>query len=350
MDTTRGSNAILRNYIFSVLLQVKKSLHGWEIEAKRCLDPELRKQALSSLNSKAFHCQGGAVFAVPYDKSEPNLLRLIVAYQTLCDYLDNLCDRAGSTNGQAFRQLHLSLLDALNPEQSTRDYYKYYPMTDDGDYINKLVRACQVSIKQIPHYEKICDDALRLAELYSDLQVKKHLETDVRHDELMTWACGHLNPYQELFWPEYCAATGSTLALFALFKLAAGKTPSLEITRQVISAYFPWICGLHILLDYFIDRAEDREGGDLNFTFYYENDDFMLERLKLFTREALHNAQHLPNAHFHTTVVNGLLAMYLSDRKIKEQGFQYAATHLLTTVGPQAWQTYYLCRLVRMFL
>lgn len=325
-------------------------MQGWELEARRSVDPELRRQALASLNSKAFHCQGGAVFAVPFKKNQPNLLQLIVAYQTLCDYLDNLCDRAGSTDGQAFRQLHLSLLDALTPGQSARDYYKYYPMTNDGGYINKLVTVCQTSIKTIPNYIKIRDYALELAALYSDLQVNKHLHTEIRHNELMSWANEHRSPYHDLLWPEYCAATGSTLALFALLKLANENNHDSGTARQIMNAYFPWICGLHILLDYFIDRAEDDQGGDLNFTFYYENDDFMLERLKLFTCQSLQRARELPDPHFHSTVVNGLLAMYLSDRKVSEQGYYKAANQLLAAGGPQAWRTYYLCRVVRLFL
>jgi len=37
-----------------------------------------------------------------------------------------------------------------------------------------------------------------------------------------------------------------------------------ELT-QVKNSYFPWVQGLHILLDYLIDQEEDRINGDLNF-------------------------------------------------------------------------------------
>jgi len=120
--------------------------------------------------------------------------------------------------------------------------------------------------------------------------------------------------------------------------------------ETLLEAYFPWICGLHILLDYFIDREEDRQGGDLNFTFYYPHETAMLERLEYFTREAVIRAGKLPNARFHKTVVNGLLAMYLSDVKVSAQNYQEARRKLLNIGGLPAWYTYSLCCLLRKIM
>lgn len=346
-----SGRAILSDYIFRVLPRVKRLLHGWEVEARRISDPMLRTQALDSLRLKAFHCQGGAVYAVPWNRTRNDLLEFIVAYQTLCDYLDNLCDRAGSTDGRAFRQLHRSLLDALNPQNHLDDYYQYYPLNDDGGYINKLVSTCQISLGKMPKYALVQEQAVLLAELYSDLQVNKHLAMDIRHEELSRWAEVNNSSYQDTLWPEFAAACGSTLAIFALLRLAGepDRLSDLDVMRTC-DGYFPWICGLHILLDYFIDRAEDQIGGDLNFTFYYDTEEFMQERLELFTRQSALSAEKLPEPAFHCMVVKGLLAMYLSDIKVKQQGFGSLAATLLDSIGPEAWRTYHLCRTVRIFL
>ncbi|MGE5391016.1 MAG: tetraprenyl-beta-curcumene synthase family protein [Deltaproteobacteria bacterium] len=346
--TSRG---ILGDYIFRILPRVKKLLYGWEMEARRIPDPVLKTQALDSLTLKAFHCQGGAVFAVPWSRTRKELLEFIVAYQTLCDYLDNLCDRVGSTDGQAFRQLHRSLFDALHPQMHLNDYYKYYPLNNDDGYINKLVKTCQDRLGAMPGYALIQKQTMLLAELYSELQVRKHLGLEVRHEELSGWARVKSDEFEDLLWPEYAAACGSTLAIFALLR-SAGEPDSMsgDEMMRIREAYFPWICGLHILLDYFIDRAEDRLGGDLNFTFYYDSDQFMQNRLEVFTRQSLLCADKLPQAVFHRMVVKGLLAMYLSDKKVAEQGFCNTAGFLLDAAGPGAWRTYHVCRKVRRFL
>jgi tetraprenyl-beta-curcumene synthase len=341
---------LLFHFIHHTLPRVQTLLNHWRIEAKLCGDEELRLQALNSIAGKDFHCQGGAVFAVPYPEQEDVLLRVIVAYQTLCDYLDNLCDRAECLDGQAFRELHASLLDALTLDSEKHLYYRTYPYQNDGGYIDKMVDECRQSLQQLPSYHLVQADAINLAGLYIDLQVKKHVAWEEREKDLIEWASAHVAEYPGVLWNEYAAATGSTLALFALFGLAAGDEVNPVEVRTTVQTYFPWICGLHILLDYFIDQEEDRIGGDLNFTFYYPDQALMIKRFKTFIKEAHTQASRLPDPSFARTVIEGLLAMYFSDKKVENQGFHHAARELINESGRGALHTYYICALVRKFL
>lgn len=349
-DCYLSRSVILFKYVIITLPRVKKLLRYWEAEARQCKDPELRKQALASLDKKAFHCQGGAVYAVSCDQLKHTTLRLIVAYQTICDYLDNLCDRAGCTDEKAFAQLHRSLIDALTPGSNSSDYYAYYPCQDDGGYLNKLVNECRSCVQQLPAYAEVYSDIIKLAQWYADLQVKKHIELDRREQVLRTWAGQHLTLYPEILWQEFAAASGSTLAIFALFTLAANGITDAKRREQIMQAYFPWICGLHILLDYYIDQQEDRKGGDLNFTFYYDSSSKMMERFQIFIRESCSAASLLPSAVFDRIVVQGLLAMYLSDSKVYEQGLSEQVYLMVNEGGPGARTILTLCRLVRKTL
>lgn len=340
-------SGILFNYIVHTLPRVKKLLHRWETEACRCEDPELRKQALASLQHKAFHCQGGAVYSVSCGQLKDTTLRLIIAYQTICDYLDNLCDRAGSTDEKAFERLHRSLFDALAPGSESGDYYAFYPYRGDGGYLLKLVNECRFCIEQLPAYSAVYPELITLAQWYADLQVKKHLALDCREQVLREWAEQNLTAYPGVLWQEFAAASGSTLAVFALFALAANGIADRKSRDQILQAYFPWICGLHILLDYYIDQEEDRRGGDLNFTFYYASRDEMLNRFRIFINQSCTAAALLPSAVFDGTVVQGLLAMYLSDKKVEEQGLQQQVNLLVNEAGSGTRKVLNLCRLVR---
>ena len=71
----------------------------------------------------------------------------------------------------------------------------------------------------------------------------------------------------QLAWNEWAAAAGSTLGLFFLFAVSF-KPPPKDMDKR-LQAYFPWIQGFHILLDYLIDLEEDLEHGDLNFVSFY---------------------------------------------------------------------------------
>lgn len=341
---------LLMIYILSVLPKVNRLLKQWSSIALCCPEPELRLQAMASLKNKAFHCQGGAVFAVDGQSCDQDLLGLIIAYQTLCDYLDNLCDRAGQTDGRAFRQLHQSLVDALDPGLSPSNYYEYFHLHDDGGYIEALVAECRRQVLLLPSYSLVRDDILRLTGWYCELQVRKHLSWDVREKELQDWVAGSLPPFPGLLWNELAAATGSTLAVFALFKLAGREHLNRELVDKTLQAYFPWICALHILLDYFIDQQEDRVGKDLNFTFYYSSELQMMNRLKTCVHEARCCAASLPESIFDITVVEGLLAMYLSDGKVEHQHLQRQACELIAECAGQTAKVTALCRAVRRFL
>jgi len=99
------------------------------------------------------------------------------------------------------------------------------------------------------------------------------------------------------------------------------------------SAYFPSVCALHILLDYFIDQEEDKEFGDLNFVSYYDSTREAIAGLKRFTGISLEKVRSLPEPWFHTAVIRGLLAMYLSDPKVKVCGLSALAGELASRGG-----------------
>lgn len=341
---------MLSKFLIKVLPQVQSQLSMWRNEAKRVPNPELRKQALASLKDKAFHCQGGAIFAISNSKIDKQLLRLIIAYQTLCDYLDNLCDRTGSGDGKAFLMLHQSLIDAVDLKGSLNDYYVYYPYQDDGGYLHKLVQECQEEVKELQSYNLIREPLIKLIEKYINLQVKKHINWDEREKVLIQWAISDNNEYPNLLWQEYAAACGSTLGVFALFALAKKESLSDNEIGSTIEFYFPYISALHILLDYFIDRQEDRLGGDLNFSFYYSSEEETVERLQYLINESYKKLEILKENLQAKIVLDGLLGLYLSDKKVRAQGYESFAKKLINEAGNSTKKTYYLCRLVRNFI
>ncbi len=343
-----GQLNILYKHIFHLLPQVKTKLEFWQNEAKKCEDDILRDMALSSLKSKAFHCQGGAVFALSNQKSQDHLLELIIAYQTLCDYLDNLCDRTEYIDAQAFACLHQSLSDALNPEiNMLPDYYELYPWKNDSGYISKLVKSCRDSICFLPNYELIKKHSLLLAHWYCQLQIKKHLRIEVRKHELITWVEEEFAGQNDFFWQELAAASGSTLALFALWGLAGRRELDMVTVESRMKSYFPWICGLHILLDYYVDQEEDKCEGDLNFISYYQSDTQLEERMQLFINRSLE--QNAGNEFFvlDNLVVNGLLALYLSDPKVRKQRLNSQAKTFLNGGDRKTHYIYAICKTLR---
>jgi tetraprenyl-beta-curcumene synthase len=120
-------------------------------------------------------------------------------------------------------------------------------------------------------------------------------------------------------WNEFAAATGSTLGVFMLFLSASDPSLDAIQAERIREGYFPSICALHILLDYLIDQAEDVLGGDLNFCSYYADQRMLDDRLTGIVQSARRSSDGLPFSKFHRMIVEGLIAVYLSDPKVKGQ-------------------------------
>lgn len=342
-----GFHLIIK-HVTTVFPLVDQELARWNDCAGKIPDPELRQQAIASIKLKKFHAQGGGVYALYPTVSDPeSILKFIVAFQTISDYLDNLCDRAGVEDEASFRQLHLAMFDAVTPQGDLNDYYRYYPYHNDLGYLERLVTECRTELLKLPAYSVILNSLKEQIQLYTDLQSLKHLGKGIRQSRLSTWAKSYQNYYPDLLWWEFAAATGSTLGIFLLFAAASEESLSMETVSQINAAYFPWIVGLHILLDYYIDAGEDRLMGDLNFTSYYANPQQCQTRLKLFTDQSFKKSAILRYPKFHQTIIMGLLAMYLSDTKALTTENYSTAKELLRKGGPTTIFYYYCCRLLR---
>ena len=305
---------IIRN----VRSDVQRHLKEWQQRAAEIPDAELRRQALASIQNKAFHCHGGAVYALLAGPRYQEVLRFIVAYQTISDYLDNLCDRSTSLNPDDFSALHEAMVHALTPGASGADYYRFRTESKDGGYLPALVKTCQDVLGRLAAYPDIAATLQELAKYYCEVQVIKHIRVDERVPQLTAWFESGKDGLPDIRWYEYAACAGSTLGFFCLIAEAA-QGCSAEMACRIKEAYFPWVQGLHILLDYLIDQEEDRSAGDLNFCACYPSQDDMCERLWYFFRQADASTARLPHAQFHRLIIRGLLGMYLADQKVSRQ-------------------------------
>jgi tetraprenyl-beta-curcumene synthase len=351
-----GTLGVLR-HVPALLREVDTLLRTWRRRAEAIPDPELRHQALASLELKRFHCEGGAVYALAAGEARASALRFIVALQTISDYLDNLADRSAATGAADLARLHAAMTDAVCAPAGgaaaagatpCARYYALHPRWEDGGYLPALVAACRAEVEALGAGGRAAfvREAAVLTSWYSELQVRKHLPRG-REEAVRAWT-ETLRPHApELHWWEIAAATGSTLGVFALFAAAAAGRLGPREAARLRAAYFPWVTGLHILLDYWIDRAEDARGGDMNLTAPYADGAETAERLRLFGRRALAATAGLPDAALHAAVVRGLPALYLSDPKVRSQGMTAQAASVIRAAGPAGWMLHWGIRRLR---
>ncbi|MFT8362816.1 MAG: tetraprenyl-beta-curcumene synthase family protein [Sporolactobacillus sp.] len=322
-----------------VLPPVHRELAQWKEKANAIPDPELRRQALDSISGKTFHCEGGAIYSLITAQKREAVIAFIVAYQTISDYLDNLCDRSDSLDPKDFRCLHQAMIDALTPDAPLHDYYQYRSHRSDGGYLSQLVATCRRVLAQLENYSVIAPVLLELAGFYCDLQVHKHVKCDQRVPRLMAWFQNYKSRMPKMSWYEFSACSGSTLGIFCLVSYAAARGAEMDeqLVATIKNSYFPWVQGLHILMDYFVDQEEDRIEGDLNFCFYYRSEKQLIERFNHFIEEADAAINGMPDKQFHRMINRGLLGIYLADRKVSHQPtVRLLARRLLRRSGASA--------------
>ncbi|MBC5825267.1 MAG: DUF2600 family protein [Candidatus Eremiobacteraeota bacterium] len=288
-----------------------------------------RREALASIDAKAFHVHGGCILATFLSGDAlRRYVKLVATYETAVDYLDNLCDRIGTGHEADFRALHESLIDALHPAAPRRDYFRHRDY-DDGGYLDGLVADCQRYFGALPSYERIVNHADDITQRYCDLQSRKHLAPGERERQCIT-AFSAVAP--QMSWWEGAAACGSTMPTFALAYAALETGLSAARAQDVRDAYFPYFSATHILLDYFIDQAEDREHGELNFVACYPSSDDARAGMVGIARAALAKVGALPDGYRHAFALRAMCAFYCSRPKIRRQALTTTAQAILRAV------------------
>ena len=329
----RGWLATMR-YLCAVLPQADRVLAEIRVRAEAIPDPALREQALASIDGKAYHVQGGCILATFMRRpTARRYVEIVAALETIYDYLDNLCDRLPGVPQNAYATLHEALVDALDDRRVPAEYYRDGPHADDGGYLRTLVDTVRAGLRALPNYAAVRDRAVDVARYYADLQALKHRPAGERERACDAWYARNRERFPGLAWWEFAAACGSSLPVFALIELAARERVDAREIDATLAAYFPGVSAVHILLDYFIDQAEDREHGELNFVACYPSSDEAVARLRQLVAATIARVRGLAHTARHRFLVEAMCVFYLTHPKIFEQRLDGESAALLRALA-----------------
>ncbi len=290
-----------------------REVRHWRARASEIPDQPLRNDALSALARKRGHTDGAALLWTIPSVRNPNLLRLLVAYEIIWDFLDGVNERgaaAGQLNG---RQLHLALLDALDLTRPVTDYYRYHQWGDDGGYLRILVEACRQHCRGLPSYWAIRPLLVREATRAQVLAINHDLDPALRDMDLRKWATETFPASTDANWFELTGAASASLTVHAL--LALGAEPARSDGHRfahTCGAYFPWISTATTMLDSYVDQAEDGANGDHSYVSHYPTPQVAAARIHELVERSLIEARALRDGERHVVIVACMVAMYLS--------------------------------------
>lgn len=299
-------------YWLTVAPQVRRELDRWARHARAIPNPVLRAHALRKLRDEHLNAEAAATFAtLAVRAQQATVVRLMVAYQVMYDYLDALSEQPADDPLENGRQLHAALVAALEPKPVAEDFYKAHPRREDGGYLQALVTACKTMFVRLPAATTVRPIAREAAREIGEAQTRAHAVRFNGVDQLREWSLSQSGG-SAFHWWEWAAGASASLSVHALFAAATEPRTTQIEAQRIHAAYTPAICALATLLDSLADQPRDKAGTDHSFIGYYPSADLARTRLVEITRCALALAAGLRHGHRHSIIVAGIACFYLS--------------------------------------
>lgn len=291
---------------------VSEELRGWRERADAIPDARLREDALHALDAKRGHSDGAALFWTLPTRRSRSLLRLLVAYDVIYDYLDDVGERAAREAGVSDPLLYRALVDALDPDRPCEDYYRHLPWDDDGGYLRALVDHCRACCRGLPSFAVVRPLIDREVARFAVLALNHHDDPGRRDAALRSWAADEFGRDHELGWYELSAASSQSIVTLALLALAADPRATHADAEATYAAYFPWWAYAVTMLDSYVDQAEDASSGAHSYVSHYPSREAAVLRICESIERSAKRLLALPHGERHAVLLACMVAMYLS--------------------------------------
>jgi tetraprenyl-beta-curcumene synthase len=308
---------------------------GWRALAGLIPDVALRSDALEAIDRKRANLDGAVLFTTLARRRSDDLLRLLVAYELLADYLDCTSERGAAVGVHNGHQLHRALIEALDPRLGLSDYYRFHPWNEDGGFVRALVQTCRQTCVRLPSYDVAQPFLLRAAWLAADVLPLNHEEdAHVRDARLRAWACTHFPRARGVAWFELTGGASAWLTVLALLALAADAERDAREVTATYTAYLPWISLAGTLLDSYGDQEADASSGAHRYVAHYATPEAATERIGEVIRRSLSEATALHRGTRHRVIVSAMAAMYLSKDSVHAPAARTHTRALVRSAGP----------------
>ncbi len=309
-----------------------REMGAWRARARAMPDRPLRESALDSLTRKRANADGAALFTILTRRRNHGLLRLLVAYETVWDYLDNVSEDGAAVGEGNGRQLHRALLEAVDLDTSVSDYYCHHLFRDDGGYLQTLVEVCRRQCRELPSYQRVRSLLLGEARRSEVGTLNHYLNPAERDRALRRWVEHEFEDGGLVPWYELAAAASCSAAAHVLLMMAADRDCDERDVADTYAAYFPRFSIATTMLDSYVDRDEDLVNGAHSYISHYPSEEVACMRVADSVALSSSALRHLPNGHRHAVIVACMVAMYSSKDSARAPA-KRASTHSLVRAG-----------------
>lgn len=310
------------------LRKVDAEVAGWRRRAEQIEDPARRQEALVSLETKRAIVEGAARFWSVPGRRDPDLLRLLVAFQVMANLLDVRSEGeacSASPTGGDLMQVLVEAVDLDRPLSTGT--------ADDGGYVAALASTCRSACARLTHYAAAQPLLVRRAELACSLGTHHISDQRLRDHALEQFARRDLVDDDGTTWFERAAGPGSALTVIALLTLAADPRTTTNDLQAAAAAY-SWVEILCTMLDSYADQLDDAVTGHVSFVGFYPDQKTAVERVGYLIDRSLRGTLALREGERHVVLVSMMIAMFLSRDGARSAPLSDSTRELIDAGGP----------------
>jgi hypothetical protein len=312
--TTRQAAALIRSAGRELgygLLAVRAELQEWSARACTIPDAELRAAVLQGMVEGRPLVDGAALFWTLPRRRSRELLRTLVALQTLLNFLDIVLERDALVLGQPRHWTWLVgyALDANGPPLPI-DIIRN-ELGEDGGFFEALVVACRCGCQRLPSYAAAREILLREARRSTSFEIEHEPNAQDRRAKIGRWACVEFPEQIALASWELAGGASSLLSAMAVLGMAADPGVPADRMYHAADAYV-WVGSSGALMDSYADVDADQTDGSHNWLDYYDSIDHAVQRGADLLGRTLERVRTLPDGERHMVIVSSMAALALS--------------------------------------
>jgi tetraprenyl-beta-curcumene synthase len=312
------------------LRAVRHELKGWRTRALAISDPVVRRDAIAAQEDKRVLVDGAALFWTLPRRRSRELLRLLVAFQTLANYLDNASERAAAA-GEADAGTAAVLVAALDVGAAPVGSVGVGSDGDDG-YLAALAEACRAGCASLPGYWAVRGLLLTEAARARSMDIEHDHDPLRRARRMRDFSATEYGAAEDTRWWEPVAGSSSLLTTIVLLALAADPhTPHRDLAAAVDAYTSAAIASA--LLDSYVDQLDDPGTSAHNYLTYYASPQLAIERLATLTERMMHRLGALHDAERHLVIATSMTAMFLSSDAARSPGLAQDSERLAAGAG-----------------
>lgn len=293
---------------------VDSKINEYKVYTGRIKMHATKAKALEALEKSRFDMAVSSVLCVYPNVDLVASTDIICSFQSITRYLNEIC-RHSQLNSEPFlRVIFSSLKDALNIRtEEFEKYFTFFPSKEDDGYLSILVEKCRQKVRLLPSFDAVRDYISAYLSLYIDLQILKFsCDDDNKGINLTSWSAAHGQKYPDISNWEFCLAVDSPLTLHLLLAMATIPELSEKDIEGALSVFFPWIAGVHKILEGYINYNDTAALGS-QYNFYYTNLKEYEDRIIYFIQKG--TSDNREQSHLFRLLLKLLLSIYITHPK-----------------------------------